>query len=1219
MGNLEETLFIIDSDLAGYSSLISQAEEEEIVILDRDRSGVEQITEVLATKKNVSAIHILSHGNSGYLELGNVFLTADNIDSYRNDFAQWQSSLSKDADLLLYGCNLAKDATGINFVEKLSHLSDADVAASNNLTGNTALEGDWKLEFTIGEIEVSTIAVPEYHSVLTTYNGNEYLLTTSASSWSAAQAEAEALGGNLVTINDAAEEAWLKETFGEDTGYWIGINDFESEGNFEWVSGQPVTYTNWADGEPNNDGNQDYCWMNYSNTRQWDDIGSGNFLGIIEIGDANPAGAEIFTYNGNQYFISDAVSTWSTVQAEAEASGGNLVTINDAAEEAWLKETFGEDTGYWIGINDAATEGEFEWASGQPVTYTNWADGEPNNDGNQDYGWMNYSSTRQWDDIGIAILPGIIEIGDANHMHNSVVMGDPGVIGLEDSLYRVNEADGTVEITIARTEGSDGVVTVDYRTVDTSATAGEDYEEASGTVTFADGETSQTIAIAILDDNEVEGTESFSFTIDNVTGGATLLAPRTAITNIIDDESELDPIFSFEDFADTSQLFLNGTAEIVENDLRLASSASLFQAGSAFFERPLAIDADTSFSTQFQFQIAGGDDTEGADGLTFMLQNSPEGLASLGFAGGDLGYGNNGDPLASSIGTSLAIEFDTYQNEWDSNDNHISVLRDGNVTDALITADAPLNLNGGSSLNAWIDYDGSTNLLEVFLADSMTKPETALFDLNVDLASIVGSQAFLGFSGATGGLLNDHDLENWEVTSNSNLLSAPPRPESLVSETVIAGLLEPTAIEWTPDGETLFVAEKRGTIRVWENGELLDTPFIDLSPQVNGVRDRGLLDIAIHPDFFNGSPYVYALYTYDPPEVFENEGLAGEDGEGNRAGRLTRITADASTNFTTAVPDSEVVILGTNSTWENFNGFVNSTVDFDEPPAGILPDGTNLQDFLAADSDSHSVGGVEFGTDGALYVSNGDGTSYNQVDPRTVRVQDIDNLSGKVLRIDSLTGEGLTDNPFYNGDPDANRSKVYHYGLRNPFRLTVDPRNGDLYIGDVGWTQWEEINRAEAGANFGWPYYEGGDGNNLRTFAYEELPEAQDFYASGETATPAVLGLNHTADNINAIVLGDVYTGDAFPEEYQGDLFYNALLRGIVSNVSFDETGTVSSVETFATGAEYVVQIVEAPDGSLYYVDLDDGIIGRWFFSSEEIENNVSSVRAISTTDFTLD
>ena len=259
---------------------------------------------------------------------------------------------------------------------------------------------------------------------------------------------------------------------------------------------------------------------------------------------------------------------------------------------------------------------------------------------------------------------------------------------------------------------------------------------------------------------------------------------------------------------------------------------------------------------------------------------------------------------------SLAIEFDTYQNDWDDSDNHISILRDGNIENALTTVAAPLDLNSGDLLNAWVNYDGNTNLLEVSLANTANKPDAALLSFNVDLTSVLGSQAFLGFSAGTGGLVNNHDIRSWQVASNSTLLAAPPTSVSLDSETIVSGLNQPTAIEWTPNGDRFFVAEKGGVIKVAENGELNSTPFIDLSARVNGTRDRGLLDIAVHPDFFNGSPYVYALYTYDPAEVFQNSGLAGSDGNGNRAARLTRITADASNGYRTAIPGSEVVILG---------------------------------------------------------------------------------------------------------------------------------------------------------------------------------------------------------------------------------------------------------------------------------------------------------------------
>ena len=215
-----------------------------------------------------------------------------------------------------------------------------------------------------------------------------------------------------------------------------------------------------------------------------------------------------------------------------------------------------------------------------------------------------------------------------------------------------------------------------------------------------------------------------------------------------------------------------------------------------------------------------------------------------------------------------------------------------------------------------------------------------------------------------------------------------------------------------------------------------------------------------------------------------------------------------------------------------------------------------------------------------------------------MRVQDLDSLSGKILRINPITGKGLADNPFYNNDADANRSKVYQLGLRNPFRMTIDQDNGNVYIGDVGWTTWEEINAGEAGANFGWPYYEGETDVNARNNRYGTLPNADEFYNSGDFITPSILSLNHAADGINAIIMGDVYTGDAYPERYKGDLFFGDLGQGIIRNVSFDSDGDVSSVDTFAVDDPYVVQMAQGPDDLLYYVNQRNGTVKRWTFEA---------------------
>ncbi len=1049
----DRNLVFVDADLVEILMSIERLDNTQIVILDRYQDGIAQITNVLDRSHNVASVHVIAHGSSGDILLGNSQLNLDTIGRYQDDFQHWQHDLAPDADILLYGCNVGAGAAGREFLLQLSELSGADIAASANLTGNAKLGGDWKLEVTTGSIEATTFAIPDYQGILPIYNGKEYQFTSDPLSWEQAQAEAQSLGGNLVTINDAAEEVWLKQIFSSDNLLWIGLADRIEEGDFQWANGDSTTYRNWADGEPNN-----------------------------------------YTDDG------------------------------------------------------AMSDGE-------------------------DYAVMNWGTQQQWNDVsGNNIYFGIIELDNAD------------TIALENSNYRVNESDGTAEIKVIRTGSTNSTASIGYRTIDATAKADSDYTAVAGRLTFSPGETSRSIVIPIVNDPLIEGTENFNLTIDNPIGNVTLLAPRTATITILDDEF-LSPLVAFNDFSRIDNLVLNGTATQTENSLQLTPNSGN-RTGTAFFKRPLAIDTNTSFSTQFQFQLTGG--TDGADGFTFIVHNDAKGAKAIGEASENLGY--------SGIENSLAIEFDTYRNPFDSGNNQISLLRDGNIDRPLAVIDAPFDLNGGNPLTAWIDYVSASKQLQVYLSNTGTKPATAALAYNIDLATAIGSQAYLGFSAATGEFSNTQTIQNWSVASNSYLLPAPPVFAEIRQQTTVTNLVQPTAIEWTPDGSKLFIAEKGGAIKVVVNGLTLPNPFIDLSAAVNSPRDRGLLDIAIHPDFFNGSPYVYALYTYDPPAAAQNIGLAGLDGVGNRASRLTRMTADPDTDYTTAIAGSEVVILGTNSTWENFNAFVNSTVDFTQPAAGISEDGTNLPDFLAVDSESHAIGTVKFGLDGALYVSNGDGASYNQVDPRGVRVQDIDNLSGKVLRIDPLTGEGLADNPFYNGDPNANRSKVYQSGLRNPFRITIQPGSGNVYIGDVGWTQWEEINTAPAGANFGWPYYEGGDGNNLKTEAYQDLPQAKDFYNRDPQVNAPILGLNHSIEGINALILGDFYTGNTLPTQYRGDLFFNDLGQGIVRNITFDPDGNIRSIGTFTTGAQNVVQIVDAPDGNLYYVNIGNGTIGRWVY-----------------------
>lgn len=166
------TLVIVDSTVADYQSLVGSIySEAKVLILNREQDGIEQITQALETVDAVKSLHILSHGSSGSLQLGSTNLSWQTLEHYRSQLRTWARSLAH-AEVLLYGCQVAAGAIGQWFVQQLKALTHAEVAASTNLTGNSALGGDWILEFATGPIQTplafSQEAMAVYPHVLAT-------------------------------------------------------------------------------------------------------------------------------------------------------------------------------------------------------------------------------------------------------------------------------------------------------------------------------------------------------------------------------------------------------------------------------------------------------------------------------------------------------------------------------------------------------------------------------------------------------------------------------------------------------------------------------------------------------------------------------------------------------------------------------------------------------------------------------------------------------------------------------------------------------------------------------------------------------------------------------------------------------------------------------------------------------------------------------------------
>lgn len=236
-------------------------------------------------------------------------------------------------------------------------------------------------------------------------NGHWYYFTSSGP-WTWLETLAIGKGGHLTTINDAAENEWVRSNFAVASPMAIGINDATTEGTFAWISGQPVTYTNWASGQPDNFQEQDYgrmlsdgTWLDETNC----DAGSGG--GVIEVNavtlPATLAGPFVNPANCHTYYLTQP-GTWIECQMKAQSLGGNLVTINDAAENEYVRSTISNFGGVprvlWIGLNDVAVENTFVWADGSALGYTNWNAGEPNNVGNEDYVLMVDPTTGKWND-----------------------------------------------------------------------------------------------------------------------------------------------------------------------------------------------------------------------------------------------------------------------------------------------------------------------------------------------------------------------------------------------------------------------------------------------------------------------------------------------------------------------------------------------------------------------------------------------------------------------------------------------------------------------------------------------------------------------------------------------------------------------------------------------------------------------------------------------------
>lgn len=345
--------------------------------------------------------------------------------------------------------------------------------------------------------------------------------------------------------------------------------------------------------------------------------------------------------------------------------------------------------------------------------------------------------------------------------------------------------------------------------------------------------------------------------------------------------------------------------------------------------------------------------------------------------------------------------------------------------------------------------------------------------------------------------------------------SAFPNPDNYEWRLFSDGYDRPVDLQPDPSGR-LWIVEKLGHIHLFQNGERVKEPFLNIEDRVNDEsNEMGLLGLALHPNFAQNG-YFYVNYTGARGDTFISRFTAGEN---------------------SADPNSEVILLRVTQPYPNHNG-----------------------------------GTMNFGPDGYLYMGLGDGGSGG--DPQG-NGQSLNTLLGKILRIDVDNGEPYaipTDNPF------AGSGEVYQeiwaFGLRNPWRMSFDSATGDLYIGDVGQNEWEEIDFIPAGSpggeNFGWDHREG----------------LHDFEGGGPDGMIDPIAEYSHSEGGCSVTGGHVYRGSM--PEWNGIYLYGDYCTGIV-------WGLIRSGETWQKQLLFdtdfnITSFGQDADGEIYLID-DGGAV----------------------------
>jgi len=796
---MKNIVFVLDN-IADYNSLTQNIADAQVFVLDSKGNALSQMAAILEDYSNLDAIHLFSHGSTGggELNLGSLTLSNANVSVHSDTLSRIGSSLSSNGDILLYGCNVANGTTGVEFINKLSQITNADIAASDDLTGNSALGGDWVLEQNTGQVTTSSLVSDSYEYLLVSTTVNGTLL--SDNTFERPRTYADDSGDYYTDTYYAAEPGDITGLYGAQVQYFTRNVTPSASGTFTFS----VTAADFADtflllynGSFDPTVPLDNLILAQDDTANlfsqfsYDLTADQTYILILTSFDTSATGALTVDISGpsavtvaaNEY-SSDAPSDTTVPTLDGTHStptdnstiavvGDNIVI--DFSENI----AFGSSgTITLYNVTTSQTVETFT-VSGGSATGSNSSTATISNDkltinpnGDLKAGTQYSVQFSAGSLVDTATTPNSLAAITDNTTYNFTTTAPTVTLSVDNATIAESNATAAVTATLSKAASTDTTVTL--AATGTATGGGTDYTLSSTTITITAGQTTGTTTVTSVQDVLDEADETAIVAIESVSGGGGATESGTQSVTVTISDDDATPTVSIADtslsegHSGSTNMTFTATLSAASGravSVDYATSNGTASSGSDYTASSGTLNFAAGETTKtFTVVIWGDTNLEGNETITATLSNPTNATLGTSTATGTINDDENATPV-NTVPSAQTTNEDTAKVFSTANSNAITVT---DAEDATLTTTVSI-ASGKGTLSITASGHGATvsaTTISIQLEGTATQINAALEGLTYTPTANVNGAGYATLTVLTSdGVTADTDTVTINVTA----------------------------------------------------------------------------------------------------------------------------------------------------------------------------------------------------------------------------------------------------------------------------------------------------------------------------------------------------------------------------------------------------------------------------------------------------------------------